>query len=91
MRTQEENREYMSKYMSRKYAENIELSRQKSRENYYRNKHSCINQMKRIHKRIELLINDIKELEENNEDCSNELFGIQDLLLGITENIQSKI
>ena len=91
MRTPEENRCYMSKYMSKKYSENIELSRQKSRDNYYRNKHSCLNQMKRINKHIELLKTDINLMIDNNEECSNELIEVQDLLLCVLESIQTKM
>ena len=54
--------------MKNKYAENIELSRQKSRDNYYRNKNSTYNQNKRIKTLIDKLYVEI-ELLIKNEDC----------------------
>lgn len=87
MRSPEENRIYMSKYMSDKYKENIELSRQKSRENYYRNKHSCYNQSKRISNLIVKLQNEILLLVENNEDCDKELNGVSSDLQKLVDTI----
>ena len=87
MRSPEENRIYMSKYMSDKYKENIELSRQKSRDNYYRNKHSNYNQMKRISNLIVKLKNEILLLVENNEDCDKELNGVSSDLLNLVDAI----
>lgn len=90
MRSPEENRIYMSKYMSEKYKENIELSRQKSRENYYRNKHSCYNQSIRISNLIEKLYNEIILLIENNEDCDKELNKVSSDLLELVYDIKKK-
>jgi len=91
MRTPEENRIYMSKYMSDKYKENIELSRQKSRENYYRNKHSCYNQSTRISKQIKKLQNEILLLYENNEDCDKELNEVSSSLLILVDIIKNQL
>lgn len=88
MRSPEENRIYMSKYMSEKYKENIELSRQKSRENYYRNKHSNYNQMKRINNQIYKLRHEILLLVENNEECDKELNVVSSDLLKLVDTIK---
>jgi len=91
MRTTEENRIYMSEYMSMKYKENLEVSREKSRQNYYRNKHSTINKRKRIDALINKLSSELLLLIENNTDCndyileiSNELYDISRVLENIT-------
>ena len=88
MRTPEENRAYMSKYMHNKYAENIEASRAKSIENYYRNKHSCLNQQRKIDKLIDKLYVEITALMEHNADsCQNELDSTRSQLTELLNNI----
>lgn len=76
-RTHSENKKYMSQYMKDKYKENIELSREKSLNNYYKNKYSIFNQSKKINNLIDKLHNEILILIENNENCDlvlNEIY-----------------
>lgn len=87
MRTPEQNRAYMSKYMSNKYAENIEQSRAKSLKNYYNNKHSCLNQQRKIDKLIDKLYVEITLLMTQNPDCKTEVDSTRSQLSELLNNI----
>ena len=78
----------MSQYMSRKYRENITESRAKKREIYYNNKHSCLNQQRKIDKLIDKLYVEITLLMEHNQnDCSKELDSTRSQLAELLNNI----
>lgn len=87
MRTKEQTRAYMSKYMHSKYAENIAESRAKTLENYYRNKHSCLNQQRKIDKLIDKLYLEILLLIEQNPVCDDELRSTRNKLTDLLNNI----
>ena len=91
MRTPEQNSIYMSGYMKKKYAEDIEESRKKTLENYYRNKNSKLNQSRKIMKHIKNLTNDIELMIEKNEDYEDEIIEARENIMNVIEMINNQL
>lgn len=65
--TEEKTREYMSKYMKKKYIENKEAINTRNRLNYELKKNAIFNLREKIHNNINKIVNDIALLTEHNK------------------------